>query len=787
MTDLIPSSTNSPARQAVEMLAEFGRVLRRRSRYPIAALALAVTLGVVYYVTAERTYEATSLLQVIQSRADLLTQQQAEGGAVQNLIPTQERLLTSPIVLENALLRIQTFAPALRIDFDGAPPENHAKILKKTLSASGIRQTDIVQVRCRSKSPAAAEALLGAVVEAYLGYIRANHKDFSAQIVELLERERGGYESQLRQKESQLLQCKLAFGDLGLRSGDSATHPAVQRVLKLNEGYLTAQGERIRLESLTAAVELAVGRNADLSPYLLEIEPNVGRDLLARGLGLGTLDQQHLAQIEQETLKDRAKLANLSRYLGESNPEIQELKASIESRQAYVASFHSTGDAANEGERARLSRIVRSTLADQLAKARAYEAELAQEYAAGERDAVELVGKLAQIEILEHEAANLRRLNDVMLDRIAALDIGQDKASVRTEVVGRPHADPSPVWPALYLVAFASVALGLGAGAALAYVHDLLDDRFRSPEELEEHLGVPTLAVVRKLPPSDDDLGADGLLVHARPQAVECEAFRTLRTTLSFSKESRELLAVTSSEPSDGKTTVVSNLGVAYSQAGKRTLLIDADMRRPGLSRFFEMRGLRGLSEVLRTREAVESLAARSVQATGVEGLFVLPSGAKPGNPSELLSGARLAELLQWALEHYDQVLIDCPPAMAGPDASIVASHADGLLLVVSPHKNRRRTVARAVADLRAMAAPLVGVVANQVDASSGHGYYGYGYGYGYGEAYGADEEQDDDFEEDAPAVTATARTRVPSKNDRRQVAWDAEPDDDVAPRRRAG
>lgn len=784
--------THSPASQAVQMAVEFGRVLRRRWQYPFATLALAVALGAVYYVTAERSYEATSLLQVIQSRADLLTQQQADAGAVQNLIPTQERLLTSPVVLENALARIRTLDPKLLIDFEDSPTEDHAKVLKKTLSASGLRQTDIVQVRCRSKSPAAAEALLGAVVASYLQYIRENHKDFSAHIVDILQRERGGYESQLRQKEFQLLQFKRAFGDLGLRSGDSATHPAVQRVLKLNEGYLAAQGERIRLESLAAAVDLAVARKADLSPYLLEIEPNVGRDLLARGLGLGTLDQQNLAQIEQEVLKDRARLESLSRYLGESNPEIQELQASIASREAYVASFHSA-DAVTDSERERLSRIVSSTLADQLAKARAYEAELAQEYAAGERDAVELVGNLAQIEILEHEATNLRRLNDVMLDRIAALDIGQDKASVRAEVVGRPHADPHPVWPTLYLVAFACVAMGLGAGSALAYVHDLLDDRFRSPEELEEQLSVPTLAIVRKLPLDDDELGVDGLLVHTRPQAVECEAFRTLRTTLSFSKEDRDLLAVTSSEPGDGKTTVLSNLGVAYAQAGKRTLLIDADLRKPGLSRFFEMRGSRGLSDVLRGRQSVSSLADRCVRTTEIDGLFVLPSGAKPGNPSELLSGVRLAETLRWALENYDQVLIDCPPAMAGPDASIVASHCDGLLLVVSPHKNRRQVVARAAADLRAMAAPLIGVVANQIDAASGHGYYGYGYGYGYAEAYGADDEEEDDFgADDSHAMIASRPAKIVSREpvrastQRRSIAWEPESDDASSLRRRA-
>lgn len=787
MDELAPphSATNSPARQAVQMLADLGRVLRRRWRYPVATLAVAIGLAGLYYVSTERSYEASALLQVIQSRSDLLNHEQSESGALQNLIPTQERLVTCPVVIENALVRIRTFPKDLRIDFEDAPAEDEAKILKEAISASGLRQTDIVQVRCQSKSPDAAEALLGAVVEAYLAYIRETHKDVSANKVAILQRERGAYESQLREKESKLLQFKRALGDLGLRSGDSVTHPSVQRVLKLNETFLAAQETRVRLESLASAVDQAIAREADLAPYLLEIEPEAGRGLLARGLGLGDADRLKLAEIEREILTDQARLESLGKYLGENNPEIQELEASIGARQAYVASFHGQGAPASGQERANLSRIVRTTLADQLAKARAYETELSRQYATSEQEAVDLVGNLAQIEILEHEAANLRRLNDVMLDRIAALDVGQDKAAVRVEVVGRPHGDPDPVWPKLYLVALACVALGLGSGAALAYVHDLLDDRFRSPEELEEQLGVPTLAIVRKLPELDE-YGAEGLLVHADPQAVECEAFRTLRTTLAFSREERRLLAVTSSEPGDGKTTVIANLGVAFAQAGLRTIVIDADMRRPGLTRFFDLRGEAGLSEILRGREDVSDAVENCICATGVRGLAMLPSGAKPANPSELLSGPRLGELVRWALDSYDQVLIDCPPAMAGPDASIVSAHVDGTLLVVTPQKNRRRVVVRAATDLRAVNVPLVGVVANQVDAADGMGYYAYGYGYGYSEAYGHEDEEDD--EEPIVASPPIPSQRTANSSARRPARATAErPVREAEPWRRAG
>src|SRR5690606_24071922 len=130
---------------------------------------------------------------------------------------------------------------------------------------------------------------------------------------------------------------------------------------------------------------------------------------------------------------------------------------------------------------------------------------------------------------------------------------------------------------------------------------------------------------------------------------VESEAFRTLRTTLSFAGEERERLAITSAEPGDGKTTISSNLGVAYAKAGKRTLLIDADMRKPGLAKLFDIRRLPGLSDILRGTEEIEALVNERVISSGMENLDLLPCGPKPVDPAELLTGPRMEQLVAWA------------------------------------------------------------------------------------------------------------------------------------------
>jgi capsular exopolysaccharide synthesis family protein len=251
------------------------------------------------------------------------------------------------------------------------------------------------------------------------------------------------------------------------------------------------------------------------------------------------------------------------------------------------------------------------------------------------------------------------------------------------------------------------------------------------------------LAIVGELPGDDDGRGLGTLTTFAEPNGSESEPFRTLRTTLAFSSEPTTRLVVTSTEPGDGKTTVLANLAVAFAQSGKRTLVIDADLRRPGMTTLMDLRGQQGLSTILRSELPLDDATQGNVFSTELDNLDVIPSGPRPVNPAELLHGARFSELLAWAESHYDQILIDAPPTLAVTDAAIISRQVDGTLLVIRPDKNRRRMVIRASESLRAVGATLVGAVINHLTADAGGDYSGYGYGYRY-DGGEADDEADE-------------------------------------------
>ena len=153
-------------------------------------------------------------------------------------------------------------------------------------------------------------------------------------------------------------------------------------------------------------------------------------------------------------------------------------------------------------------------------------------------------------------------------------------------------------------------------------------------------------------------------------------------------------------------------------QGERRTLLIDADLRRPGLTKLMGLRAASGLSDLLRSDGDMTSVCDELIQPSGIGGLDVLASGPRPVDPAVLLSRPRMAELIAWAEQHYDQILIDCPPVLAATDAALIGRLVDGVALVVQPQKNHRRIVIRATESLRNLKVNLVGIVANLPDDS---------------------------------------------------------------------
>jgi len=745
---------------AIHAILRFLRTAYHRKMYVISSLVVAGLLGALYYFTATRIYQADAQLLILQSGPDVWSPTMSGEASRQALIPTYERLFTSATVLEGAITELLKGPAEARVDFASLPREKWSNVLQGNVTARAIRRTNVIEVSYRSKSPRAAEAVVRAIVSSYLRFMEDNHKNVSAEIAKILDQERIDIEKKIADKQEDLFAVQKHVKDLDISNKQHVVHPVVQRVLRLNESLVEIQKERLQLEASLAAIRGAVRDGTDLSQHLNAIEPLIGRELMLSGLGLNIQDSETRAQIQRQLMEDRAKLKGLLDHYGEAHPKVVEIATAIQGGEAYLRDYQEMVNQRLAGlEDDRLGPMLLTMVQEKLASTWEHENKLNRQYQLAEAEAVQMNDRMAELRIIERELERLHNWHSTLADRIANIDIGQEHSDVRARVISEPKASDGPVSPRLTLVGMMCLVGGMGFGMALVYVTDVLDDRFRSPEEMQEQLGAPVLAMIRELPDTGMD-GANALQVHVAPESVESEAFRTMRTTLAFSGQDIERIAVTSAEPSDGKTTVLANLATTYAQAGKKTLLVDADLRRPGLTKMFEMRGTGGLSEILRGDDDIATMCAERVRASGVECLDVLACGPRPANPAELLSSTRLADVLGWAESKYDQVLIDCPPILAASDAAIVGQLTEGLILGVQPDKNHRRLVLRAVSGLAAVGVNILGIVANKIDSekNKGYGYGGYGYGYsygyggygygwGYGYGYGQDREGSDEDE----------------------------------------
>jgi non-specific protein-tyrosine kinase len=210
----------------------------------------------------------------------------------------------------------------------------------------------------------------------------------------------------------------------------------------------------------------------------------------------------------------------------------------------------------------------------------------------------------------------------------------------------------------------------------------------------------------------------------SEPRSPVSEAYRALRTNLDFASLDQSLttLAVTSAGVGEGKSTTLANLAVVSAQAGRGVVVVDADLRRPSLHKLFGLDNETGLTTMMMDDAA---LSSPPLQSTGVDNLWVLPSGSLPPNPAEVIGSQRMEEVISALVSQADQVIFDTPPVLAVTDAAVLATRVDGVLLVISAGKTRREYARNAVQRLEQVDARLVGTVLTNVQMGTGFtGYY---------------------------------------------------------------
>jgi polysaccharide biosynthesis transport protein len=317
------------------------------------------------------------------------------------------------------------------------------------------------------------------------------------------------------------------------------------------------------------------------------------------------------------------------------------------------------------------------------------------------------------------------------------LDDLQPDETVRTggaQVIDSALTPTSPSSPDFFRNGALALVGGLILGIGAAFLRERLDDRFRGRADVEVALGAPVLGTVPKYRISKRGHSGFGLVAPEEGKSLATEAYRTLRTNLEFALSQHGVrgIVVTSPSSGEGKTATTANLGVVLAQAGRRVILVSADLRRPTLEKYFKVKNEKGLSTFLRSR-AHEPWSF--LQDPGIPNMRLMTAGPIPDNPAELLTSARLSDMIRKLEANCDILLIDSPPALAVADSALLAARAGGAIVVIDAGATHRSAAVHAKEEVERGGGVVLGSILNAFDPSASPYYYASYYSSGYASA----------------------------------------------------
>jgi capsular exopolysaccharide synthesis family protein len=481
------------------------------------------------------------------------------------------------------------------------------------------------------------------------------------------------------------------------QSLDDKQNMVVSRLNALSEASIKARSTRLTKETAYNQV-----KNADPSSDSADAFPLIGN---AGGVVKARADLADL----------KSQLAGLSAKYGDDEPRIVDLRRRVNTAGQMLV-----------GERRKIIDAAKNEYEAALREEQSFGANLEQ----AKGDSVALDRKTGGYRILENERESSRQVFQSLLDEQKRLSVVSNSRANNVRVVDAAEVHRTPISPNPRRDWMTAILAGLTIAFGLAFGIEYLDDSVKTPEDVTRRLKLPLLGLV---PAVRGDRVP--VLTETVPHDFG-EAFRSLRTSLVFTSggESTRIIAVTSSQPLEGKTTTACNLAMALALGGSRVLLVDADMRRPGLHKTMGLPNEVGLSHLLVGQSRVRDV----VQRTTEPNLFVITAGRTPPNPSELLSSERMTHLIA-NLEKgpFDWVLIDTPPVLAVTDAVIIAQKVKGVVFVIGSEMTRRVHAERALETLQSGTVRGVGAVLNRVDFERNKYYYSRYYGYQYKNYYG--------------------------------------------------
>ena len=553
------------------------------------------------------------------------------------------------------------------------------------LTPTLARQSRIIELRFRSADPHFAQRAANEYAKQYVNYNVEMRAAASAQTNEFLIQQVQAQKQLVDQSEQQLLDYKLNHNAAAV---DDKQNIVVQKLNALNSQVVNARLERITAEANVKALEQMERNNEPLDGF-----PAV----------LGSEAVQKIKASLQAKEQEKARLT--AQGIGERMQSMVDVNNAITAMKADLAS--------------EIGKVVSSMRSTYLT-AKSREDGLVASLNAQQGEVSSLDKKSLEYNKLERDAKSNRELYETLLLKTKEANVSRDYRGTNITPIDWAEEPTWPVLPQTRRDLMTSALAGFLLAVALAFGFEYFDSRIKAPDEIKQYLDVPFLGMIPAVKASSDH-GGESLMLHNDVPPSFGEAIRGVRTAVLFSsaEEGARSLVITSTGPHEGKTLVSSSLAIAIAQAGQRTIVVDADMRRPRLHEALGRSQEPGLSNVL-VGEATLSDATR---ATSVENLWVLSAGHIPPNPAELLGSKKYADLFAELKRRFDWVVIDAPPVMPVTDAALIANSAGGVLFVIGSEMTPRQNAMVAIDQLRGANAKFVGAVLNRVNLTK-HSYY---------------------------------------------------------------
>ena len=632
-------------------------------------------------------------------------------------IDTQQLIVNSPLLVGRAKERLN---------------RSSAELDKITgISVFPLGRSAFMAIQVSSYEPVLGAEMANALAEEYLDFKAEERMDTSQATVISLTQQANRIHEELKKADDRSLafarensiiaiqeQGNIAAQYLGDLSARAAEYRTERMFLEAQQPLLAQASDEAVLTALAPSVSRISGDMGRLSISSLASGGETNREKTAMQGGEELVQYGVVVQEGWEGLKRQkalldAQLTEYRKHFKDAHPLIQEtLKKLDETQQRLDVELQFA-------LRQYYSQLESLSIKEQAAK------RVEQEW---EEQALDISKKSQEYKNIQRNAERLQALYDVVFNRLKEIDIsfGIEPESVR--IMERATPASSPITPRKLQSIFMAALIGLVIGLALVFGLEYIDDSFRFPEEITQVLGIPFFGLVPSASWDPDDLRSH-VLANVDQKSGLAEAYRNIRSSLLFSTvEGRvKVLAVTSSIPKEGKTTTSLNLAVSLAQAGSRVLLVDADLRRGELHKFFGLEGGRGFSDILIGQAKPEAV----IQRTGIPNFDMVATGPFPPNPAEIVLRPELQSFLEYAKRTYDQIVLDCPPVMAVSEAGILASIAEGTVMVIWAGQTSRRLALLAVQQLRERGANVLGCVLNNLDFLR-VGYYYYSTYYGY-------------------------------------------------------